>query len=702
MSTRSGYSNNNYQQHTMGYQIRPGNDPSNEYKVNHNTFTSSNSPTTIISNNSHDSHDNLTSRGSTSVTSTTTSTTHGAASAMLEMEITNHLQERRQRRLERNRESARQSRQKRKQFLEELEDNVCALSETMDKGRKQHVAESVGIILKLREEKLRAFDEELLFNQNKVLDPNFGEGHATALFTRLSRSSEELRIASMFRKEQLKSMVIPIHLKCMLWLTLQNDHYFRGGRAASERLSAARIGEKMLHSGNDCVPPTSGMWPLLCHEVSLSYDQEERMRQFQRIMLTAQSSWIERHTVFASSKLIETLGESINRVPEMLRRRETKVYGGLTAIQKLKFLSWANKNKNKVSMIAAKFNSSSGTNTSTNVVEDGTLQGCANTTSKKYHNAANLYILDRILQKRVLQKLPVNTTVLTLPNKLLKKLGCRPSFESLSSVGKENNMMSSDSSMASFASNGSLKRPSSSISNCDSMDLSPHCISMSSNHNIAQHGTMSPEVAQANAAPYVAQLLKPAGIIPYSILQNSTPSAPAVNIMHPISSLPPPPTPNAGSMYYQPEPVTSKVSHVMCHNSYPPPPPQQHRAPQYHQYPDVGNIMPYPVHCSPTPAQATLPVQSNINNITYQQYLNKNQHQPHHNHHPQSNSVPSLQQRQDLPMKSVPEEPDFIPVANNTAGAPHHAHTSSTTDFLLDLAGDWTIEGFDIELPNSY
>ena len=236
----STYQSNNYQQHTMGYRIMAtDNNPNNEYKVNQNNCPSSSSPTTIIRSNSDAT---LTPRG---VNSTTAAVPQGAASAMLEMEINNHLQERRQRRLERNRESARQSRQKRKQFLEELEDNVCSLSEAMDKGRKKHVADAVGSILKLREEKLKLFDAQLLMYQNQPLPSGFGEDHANALFTCLSRSSEELRIASMFRIEQLKSMVIPVHLKCILWLTLQNDHYFRGGRAASERLSAARIGEKV-------------------------------------------------------------------------------------------------------------------------------------------------------------------------------------------------------------------------------------------------------------------------------------------------------------------------------------------------------------------------------------------------------------------------------------------------------------------------
>ena len=439
----------------------------------------------------------------------------------------------------------------------------------------------------------------------------------------------------------------------------------------------------MLHAGNDCVPPTSGMWPLLCHEVSLSYDQEERMRHFQRSMLSTPSSWIERHTVLASSKLVESLGDSMNRAPEMLRCREAQVYNGLTTTQKLKFLSWANKNKQKVSMIAAKFSKSC---EKSSKAEENSQLDCSTMTSSKYHNAANLYILDRILRKRVLQKLPPSTAVPTLPSKMLKKLGNRPSFESLSNMGKENhnnnNIISSDSSMTSYPSSGSLKRPSSSISNSDNMDLSPHSINTPPGHNNSHH--ISPEVAQAKAANYVAQLLKPAGIVP----QVSSASPNATNVQ-PYSSLPPPPTPN--TPYYQPEHVTSKTSPVVSHNNNyrpPPPPPQQHRHQSY-QYPTVEEIMPYPIHCNPNPAPASLPMQSNVG--TYQQY-----HSNHHSHPNYHQSVPAsqpIQRRQDFSMKPVPEEHDVIPVTNNPAHTPHHGHTSSTADFLLDLAEDWTIEG---------
>jgi hypothetical protein len=66
--------------------------------------------------------------------------------------------------------------------------------------------------------------------------------------SQLSRSSRELRVASLFCKEYLMTLALPSTFKFILWLTLQSDEYFRGGRAPSERLSAARIGERVRTS----------------------------------------------------------------------------------------------------------------------------------------------------------------------------------------------------------------------------------------------------------------------------------------------------------------------------------------------------------------------------------------------------------------------------------------------------------------------
>jgi hypothetical protein len=61
----------------------------------------------------------------------------------------------------------------------------------------------------------------------------------------LGRNSSEMMLVTTFKHQQLRSFALPAQNKFILWLTLQNDQYFRGGRAASERLSAARIGERV-------------------------------------------------------------------------------------------------------------------------------------------------------------------------------------------------------------------------------------------------------------------------------------------------------------------------------------------------------------------------------------------------------------------------------------------------------------------------
>lgn len=132
----------------------------------------------------------------------------------------------RQKRLERNRESARLSRRRRKQYLEVLEDRVHKLSLEMDKGRREHVAVSIKTIQEKRHQALQSND-------------------LAALETTLNRTRPELRIAATFQTQQLQSLVFPPHSKFLLWLSLQTDAYFRGGRAPSERLSAARIGERV-------------------------------------------------------------------------------------------------------------------------------------------------------------------------------------------------------------------------------------------------------------------------------------------------------------------------------------------------------------------------------------------------------------------------------------------------------------------------
>jgi hypothetical protein len=139
---------------------------------------------------------------------------------------------RRQKRLERNRESARLSRRRRKQYLEVLEEKVTQLGQEMDQGRREHVTEAVQTIANKRKAILEG--------------PALPSIESLAILeVGLSRTSNELMISTTFQSQQLKSFSLPPSTKFMMWLTLQTDTYYRGGRAASERLSAARIGERV-------------------------------------------------------------------------------------------------------------------------------------------------------------------------------------------------------------------------------------------------------------------------------------------------------------------------------------------------------------------------------------------------------------------------------------------------------------------------
>lgn len=161
---------------------------------------------------------------------------------------------RRQKRLERNRESARLSRRRRKHYLEVLEERVSQLSLEMDQGRRAHAASAVETILSKRSDILNVYE---------TIDPN---QYLPVLDSSLSRTSQEVSVLNTFQMQQLKSFALPAHAKFVLWLTLQGDVYFRGGRAASERLSAARIGERVstiLASTVSFHDPTKDVYPLL-------------------------------------------------------------------------------------------------------------------------------------------------------------------------------------------------------------------------------------------------------------------------------------------------------------------------------------------------------------------------------------------------------------------------------------------------------
>jgi hypothetical protein len=188
------------------------------------------------------------------------------------------------------------------------------------------------------------------------------------------------------------------------------------------------------------------MWPLLCNEVGLSYDQEERVRTIQRTLVQAPETWLDRHAGSASGLVMQSTHDCMQALHHCVGQRERTFMNVLDNSQRLKLLQWAASNKERLS-----------------------LRGKAQEENDGYslspvnHKAANLYIINHRLQK-ALNKLPIPPALVV--GSSVKRLSRRPSFESLGSAGAlseknpDSHCLSRESS---FSSSGSLKRSASEL-----------------------------------------------------------------------------------------------------------------------------------------------------------------------------------------------------------------------------------------------
>ena len=203
----------------------------------------------------------------------------------------------------------------------------------------------------------------------------------------------------------------------------------------------------MLTSGTDRATPIQQMWPLLCNEIGLSYDQEEKVRLFQKGVLQDHESWVDRHRIYASEKVLANAHDAIQALTLRTGQREYLSASILTAEQRARFLVWSKDNRSRFDR--QKIGSETNSFVSNNYE-----------TSKEKHVASNLYVLNNRCEN-ILQKVPRAAPILA--SSLRKKLAVRPSFESLGAqeekcpdlpLSREN----------SFASSGSLQRNESEMS----------------------------------------------------------------------------------------------------------------------------------------------------------------------------------------------------------------------------------------------
>eukprot|EP00934_Nitzschia_sp_Nitz4_P002589 Nitzschia sp. Nitz4//scaffold298_size22859//15563//17387//NITZ4_008532-RA/size22859-augustus-gene-0.5-mRNA-1//-1//CDS//3329546332//2579//frame0 len=575
----------------------------------------------------------------------------------------------------------------------------------MDQSRRAHASHCIPTVAQKRQEFLQ---------QAHTMEPNQA---LSILDTALARNSQQISVVSTFQLQQLKSFALPVHSKFVLWLTLQGDVYFRGGRAASERLSAARIGERMLQSGNDRVTPINSMWPLFCHEVALSYEQEERVRTFQRTLLQDPNSWLQRHAARSTTLVMDSFHDSLNGVGLAIRQRKQSMANPLTPAQRLKFLAWAQANKDRIRQTLASKHQAMAEQSKSDPLP----------LSPHQHVASNLYILNSRLQQ-VLSRFPHRIDLVSPVH--LKRFRRRPSFESL---GQQKDEMGSGLSReSSFASTGSLRRTVSSLS----------VVSENGEEKAPQQ--LVPEECEAAVAPVIERELGFVRSLIPPIVQPMLPSVPAPVPLPPAhQTYAPPPVQQQQQQQQQLPPVTAYTTYAVeaphtqvvsmsttpHHHVVAPPMVLSH--PQHH-HPTATPVH----HVAPVAQQATLPpgYHPEYYNIAPAP-TNTTQAQPVYSHVPVAAAPPTMiaynhvapqQQQQQQQQQHIPTQPAMQlqqpqpPQQQHAEQHPHHARIGSflpsdlnavpelfptadgtTEDFLMTLIddGDWAIgEGVDMDM----
>ena len=244
-------------------------------------------------------------------------------------------EEKRARRLERNRESARKSRRRKKERLATLSAQVDRLHTLIEDERRLQVNAMCSTIKQVRREEMDKLQSDF-DNFSDQATSEAGHQRLAALIHSTSGGSRIAQATVEFQYNTLKQTLLPRYQKFLLWLTLHEEKFFTAGkddytqkdgkqvlRVSSGRVSSKQIGDELMNGWKTEKPggkkkskadtpdigersnPTSRsldaprMWPLLCFELSISVDQEERMLQ------------ASKRYVFFATRIVTSLFESL-------------------------------------------------------------------------------------------------------------------------------------------------------------------------------------------------------------------------------------------------------------------------------------------------------------------------------------------------------------------------------------------------------
>lgn len=274
--------------------------------------------------------------------------------------------EKRQKRLARNRESARQSRRRKKELLLNLRNQVSRLHSDIEyirKGKMETMEHDMMV------DKLRILNE--LFLDQKC---NGQSVSGVETFVSVVRNSvpniAERKAAIEFQYKALRKAILPHYRQLILALSLKDRSFFIDAKEqkiktqkTTGRVSSKQVGEDISKSqadkdskddsggkgnlscsGND----KSLFWPLLCYELSIGIDQEEKLLQaFDHLRLNHEVEE-SRRKIASSVSVVSSLQQSLLvHCNSVANQNKTALLQILTPNQAIRFLDWFLRNRDR-------------------------------------------------------------------------------------------------------------------------------------------------------------------------------------------------------------------------------------------------------------------------------------------------------------------------------------------------------------------
>lgn len=297
-------------------------------------------------------------------------------------------EEKRARRLERNRESARKSRRRKKERLATLEAQVDRLHTQIEDERRNQVNAMCTTLKQVRRDEMAKLLNDVKENPDQ-LNTEAGKARLAAILHCSSGHSQIAQTTMVFQYGALKQVLLPRYQKFLLWLTLHPESFFIAGkeeytrkdgkqvlRVSSGRVSSKQIGDELTNGWKteksdgrkkskaetpdiaERANPTSRsldaprMWPLLCYELSISVDQEERLMQSLKRLQQMENLANYRSQLAAATKMTTSLTAAISSQGRSATAREDKsLLDVLTPAQTVKFNEWVAANQERCARV---------------------------------------------------------------------------------------------------------------------------------------------------------------------------------------------------------------------------------------------------------------------------------------------------------------------------------------------------------------